>query len=340
MAFTRDLGIQFPSDATQAAPSSSQAARSAYRYLARGSRYGGQLGKLSGFEYPLGIHFFKNLMPKSTTGTPEPVEYARFIDARKTKIVDTIKEGITGDTHRAGLDTLIEVGIDPNLTQGDATPRKTFFAKLDGQVDSELIGNDLVFNHGWDEAIWDHSIKAWRTVAGGLNSHTNITTQRAIHGPSNGRLSMPFVAVVEMTLHLTWDGSWKAIFDTDFNGVCLAEILSRSSTFGPDIFYQAISYAYDQVSVTNTIPIGRQLDGAFYNAANIGDPCWIIVEPSTALNLWLIVPTEFANTVQCTAGAAALPIGSPASEINQLHDFAFTDPNAVGAISQAIGQAI
>ena len=332
MAFTRDLGIQFPADATQAAPGSSLTARRAYRYLVRGSRYGGQLGKLSGFEYPLGITFFRNLMPKSKVDVPEPIEYARFIDVRKTKLVDGIKELIFGTMYRGSLTHQLDVEKKPGQQRDVSWSRRVFPAKLTG-----VAFINQAYLHEWYEVEWDNGTVQWTIKEGGFSSEGSLA-KRAIHGPSDGQLGISTAEYVLMDIRLEANGAWRAIFSNGNQGFWVGKITGLSEIGSNTPLYDARALPVEQypdITVTETAPINRLIMDAKYQPSNVNDPCLFIRE-TFADPIRLIILTEVIETVVCPNPIMfSNPIGSPKG-INSVVSFVNNSPNAIGAIGQAI----
>ena len=333
MAFTRDLGIQFPSDATQASPSSTLAARRGYRYLSRGSRYGGQLGKLSGFEYPLGITFFKNLLPRSDLGAPEPVDYARFIDLRKTKVVDSVKEAIFGTQFRSSLDTELLIDDTEGFAKQESRELRTFPAKLLGGGGFE--GD--VFLSDWHEVVWDNSLGAWIQRDGGQTSIGGGLAAQAFHRPSSGLLTFAGISIVDMTLARTIDGDIRASFATiNTTGTLFHAVITSVSVLGPTPVYDAQALPESQfpgINVTNQLPDNRLIVPIEIIPAQIGEFCIIVQGGLNDFKLWIM--TETVGTVNCP-GALTFqgPIDDPGarvSTVNYVHN-----PSAEGAIGQAI----
>lgn len=335
MSFTRDLGIQFPSDATQAGPSTPLLARSVYRYVTRGSRYGGQLGKLSGFEYPLGITFFRHLMPKSTIGVPVPVEYAKFLDLRKTKIVDSIKEIVFGTEFRAGLDTELDINKIQGFDQGHTHERRNFFAKISGTL---FLTQGGVFLVGWHEVVWDKFGEEWVQKPNGYSSIQGQTNSYAFHAPSSGQHEHLGEDIVQMSLVETADGFVRATFVTESEGVFLSVItqVQDLGSINPTYWAQAEpEEQYPNINVSNVAPWNRLVQPVKYNRANVGDKCLIFTSKNQGyIGLWVF--TETIDTIDCPApNAFQAPLDDPTARLNDVV-YVNTNPNAVGAIGQAL----
>lgn len=332
MAFTRDLGIQYPSDATQISPSSTLTARKGWRYITRGTRYGANLGKLSGFEYPLGITFFRNLMPKSNVGLPEHVEYARFIDVRKTKIIDTVKESIFGTTFRSGLDHQLTVQSKDELQQEAAISRLVFHAKVTGNH----ISNNIWY-HTWHQVEWDTNSREWIFKDGGLNSNNSTNNQKeAIHAPSGGVWGLSASEIVVMSVTIQARGSWRASFMGGSQGIWMGQITS-SIPNGNFPLYDAEALPttqYPEITVSSTAPINRLIGVVRYFPAATADPC-IFIRTATDSTLSLIVLTETIDTIECPdpLGFPA-PLDDPGARLNRA--IFVHNPTAVGAIGQAL----
>ena len=331
MAFTRDLGIQFPADATQAAPGSSLTARRAYRYLVRGSRYGGQLGKLSGFEYPLGITFFRNLMPKSKVDVPEPIEYARFIDVRKTKLVDGIKELIFGTMYRGSLTHQLDVEKKSGQQRDVSWSRRVFPAKLTG-----VAFINEAYLHEWHEVEWDNGTVQWTIKEGGFSSEGSLA-KRAIHGPSDGQLGISTAEYVLMDIRLEANGAWRAIFSNGNQGIWIAKITDVIETGSAPPLYDAEALPVEQypdITVASHMPLNRLVNNAKYNPVSIGDPCFLI-RKNFNQSIRLVILTENIDTVECPATPLPSQLGKSLGVSNELI-YVNNNPSAVGAIGQLI----
>lgn len=334
MPFQRDIGIRFPSDTSQGGVASfSMTGRTVKRFIARGSRYTKPLHNRSSWAQAVGDNWFRNSLSLSDLSAPEPVNYARFIDARKTKIVDSIKERLLGGEYRAGIDTTLEVIEDNELVKSDSATRKSFPIQTTGVVHSNLNSQGrLIFYHGWEEVVWRADVLRWVKKVNGRSSEN--TNQRAIHGPSNGKLAMPFTAfgilTIVRSLFESGEKKWQAIFWNNFTGILFGEIVN---VFNSGEFYRARSYEYSLEAI-NQPNVLRNLPNAQRVQANIGDPCIIVVVPSTTKDLHLLAFTEGYATVQCSNNPP-LPLESGGQPTN-VFNYVFGTRDDTNAIGQAI----
>lgn len=335
MAIIRDIGIQFPSDQSIGINLSPVTGRTPHRFIARGSRYSHSLGTKVGWDFGIGTSFFGNTLPGTSLGPPPEVPYTRFIDVRKTQLVDSIKERISGSFYRAGLDTLTEVENDNALQTQDSIPRKGFPAKLTGTVVSALdSGGVSRYRHEWFEVVWNEPDAHWDQKQDGRNSFADIALQGAMHKPSSGRLALPFEHIVTMNFDRSTGGGWAPSFHADFAGELLGRITARSDAEGINISYDIESVHNPLLEFIGVFPSNRVLDGATYVAATVGDPCTILIESLTNLSAWFIVFTEYVETVVCPAPANAEQLGGGSRYTPD--SFYVHYPNAAGAIGQAM----
>lgn len=340
MAFQRDIGIKFPSDTSQGGVTSfSMTGRTVKRFIARGSRYSKPLHSRSAWAAAVGDNWFRNSLSLSDLSTPEPVNYARFVDIRKTKIVDSIKESLIGGEHRAGIDTDLIIDKAPGFAKADSQGRKIFPAKIIPPIEQFNIGSppEAAFAHNWVEVAWDSSIGAYNQLKNGRNPAGDLTQYGAIHRPSSGRLALPFNSIVTMYIEKTPNSKWHVSFDTDFSGVLLGIITDRSGSIGGDITYDARSVAFPTLIIEDTIPVNRGIQDARYFAALIDDPCLIVVPSEITLDPFLVLITELADSVFCDSqNQPPGTLGAGFSRRPGFERFVQPIPDAVNAIGQAL----
>lgn len=331
----RDVGIQFPSDQSIGINLSPVTGRVPHRFIARGSRYSHSLGTKVGWDFGIGTSFFGNTLPGTDLGPPPAVPYTRFIDVRKTQLVDSILERTTGSFYRAGFDTLTIIENDNALQTQDGIPRKGFPAKLTGTVitalDSEGVSR---YRHEWYEVIWNETDAQWYQKQGGRNSFADIALQGAMHKPSSGRIALPFAHIVTINFDRSAEGGWAPSFHADFAGQLLGRITAQSDAEGVDISYDIISVHNPLLEFIGVFPSNRVLDGATYVAATVGDPCIILIESLTELSAWFIVFTEYVETVVCPAPKNITQLGGGSRYTPD--SFYVHYPDAANAIGQAM----
>lgn len=330
MAIQRDLGISKPSDLTQGILTIVSAGRSAKRFVARGSRHSANMRDRQTWASKVGDAWFKNSLPKSTVEPLAPNAYPSFIDLRKTKIVDTIKESLTGQEYRAGIDTLADVKIDNELDRATTTQAKTFWAKLTGL--NIKINN--IWRHGWVEVVWSTATEQFITLTGGRLSTSTDT--RAIHSGSNGLQNIPHEHHVLMTITRTVEGSWEAIFvSNQIAKVFAGVITSIDAPLDNAQRYSAEVHSTDQgLNVSNHFPENHLIPEVNHFPCLPGDPCLIFRDEVFGGSSRLIVFNESHQSIGCPTPPSASQIGNAAGSNNNV--FFASTPSAEGAIGQAL----
>lgn len=307
MAFTRDLGIQFPSDATQPSPNSPLISRQLYNYLARGSRFRRRFDTLgSGIPLQLGFTFFDTLMPTMGLSSPDPIPYTQVIDVRKTKVVDSLQETLlnqkkgNAEVRESNLTGSIRVRKDPSDNRGMIESSVTFPAVLLGANHTQVVGGETIYLHDWAEVVFDHAQQNFQFKVGGYASENN-SLKAAIHMPSRGTLPVTGQVVVQMTLVKSINGQWAATFEWG-DAAANVRVCKTFAHTG------SINATYDVQTISNPVvvrygisPINRVLQDINYVFAPDGSLCTLLYD-TAAEDYSLVLYGETVITQACNPG--------------------------------------